>query len=1131
MNMSGSRGLARGIRWLLSFVVLMGTVPYCFTTEASAADTYGYHAVPVSGTWDIDSSGMFETPYGVAADGSGNVYVADTFNDRIQKFDAGGTFVTAWGSEGSGNGEFAEPQGVAADAGGNVYVADTHNHRVQKFDASGRFVTAWGSQGDGNGQFSFPGGIAVDGGGNVYVADTFNHRIQKFDSSGAFLAVLGSYGTENGQFSGPMGVAVDGGGNVYVADRNNQRIQKLDANGAFATAWGNYGSGYGEFSGPSGVAVDGNGNVYVADWGNSRIQKFDANGTFVTAWGINGNGSGELSYPIGVAADGSGNVYVTDTDNHRIQKFDANGAMQGTWGAYSVRTMQVATVATDRLGYVYAVDARNARIQKFDPNGTFVTAMGGRGSGQGEMNSPLGAAIDGSGNVYAVDYGNRRIQKFDANGAFIATLGSYGSGDGQFTEPAGIAVDGSGNVYVSDLGNSRIQKFDASGAFLTAWGSRGSGQAEMDGPAGIAADGSGNVYVADTNNHRIQKFDASGEFAAAWGSYGSGNGQLAGPAGVAVDGSGNVYVADRDNRRIQKFDSNGGFLSQWAAEYPFSVAVGPSGDVFVNRGSQVGKYMADNIADAVGLTLSAGALSPSFDPDTERYAASVAANVKSVAVTPTPADPLAAVSVSDRSGTVAGVVYGGATSYPVNLHVGDNPVTVAIASYDGSATKTYTIVVNRAASAIGELSATAGDRVVDLAWTRVAEAVYYNVNRGTTDGGPYEPIATNLMTAAYADTGLTNGKTYYYVVTAVDETGEIGRSNQAETKPASRNSGDSGGSSGSDGSGSHPMPPADPVPGGDGVLQLTVTPQQGGTGELKGVVKLKVPAGAVPAGGRITAAVVGHDQAPPTSGLESVSPVVELTSSTGRTFGKPVEITFHYDREKVGPPHTAAAYYFNERQRRWIYIGGTVNADGTVTVSVNHFTRFAVFKYHPLSLADLTGHWAKAYTDRLVGMKAIQGYPDGTFRPEATVTRAQFVRMLAEALGLPAAPNLTDFADGGEIPSWTRSAVAAAVKAGLTSGYPERDGVRFKPDQTITRAEMAVMIARALGADKNAAEGGADYFKDRAAMPDWARAPIQTAVSAGILKGYEDGTFRSDRHATRAEAAAMIYKLLEVLNL
>ncbi|MGH9909413.1 MAG: 6-bladed beta-propeller [Nitrososphaerales archaeon] len=158
----------------------------------------------------------------VAVDSGGNI-IAVT-NDNLVKLNPTGTEIWRIGSSGSGDGQLSSPQGVAVDGTGNIYVADTSNHRIQKFNSAGVYQSQFGSPGSGNGQFNLPQGVTVDGTGNIYVADTSNHRIQKFNSTGAFVSKFGSLGSGNGQLSSPQGVTVDNS-SIYVVDTNNNRIQ------------------------------------------------------------------------------------------------------------------------------------------------------------------------------------------------------------------------------------------------------------------------------------------------------------------------------------------------------------------------------------------------------------------------------------------------------------------------------------------------------------------------------------------------------------------------------------------------------------------------------------------------------------------------------------------------------------------------------------------------------------------------------------------------------------------------------------------------------------------------------------------------------------------------------------------
>jgi hypothetical protein len=185
--------------------------------------------------WDNSGTGdgTLFFPCGIAVDSSSNVFVTDSGiwlnmsgNNRTLQFDSNGNFITKWGSYGTGEGKFYfydgafTTVGIAVDNSDNVFVADKYNNRIQKFDSNGNFITTWGSSGFGDGDFFFlgPSGIAADNSGNVFVADTWNNRIQKFDSNGNFITKWGSFGFDDGAFFDPYGIAVDNSGNVFVAD-------------------------------------------------------------------------------------------------------------------------------------------------------------------------------------------------------------------------------------------------------------------------------------------------------------------------------------------------------------------------------------------------------------------------------------------------------------------------------------------------------------------------------------------------------------------------------------------------------------------------------------------------------------------------------------------------------------------------------------------------------------------------------------------------------------------------------------------------------------------------------------------------------------------------------------------------
>ena len=346
------------------------------------------------------TAAQLDTPQGVAVDGAGNLYIADGGNNRIRKVDSAGAISTVAGGGPIGDGGAAVaaqlyyPNGVAPDGAGNLYIADSFNHRIRKVDAAGVISTVAGDGtrgygGDGGAavaaQLFAPRGVALDGAGNLYIADNANNRIRKVDAAGVITTVAGDgtrgSGGDGGpataaQLSSPRGVALDGAGNLYIADRSNHRIRKVDAAGAITTVAGDGTRGFGgdggpataaQLSWPNGVALDGSGNLYIADGGNHRIRKVDAAGVISST-------AAQLWSPQGVAVDGSGNLYIA-TGGH-IRKVDAAGA--------------ITTVAGDGTS-------------GFGGDGGPATAA--------QLSGPSDVALDGDGNLYIADSGNDRIRR------------------------------------------------------------------------------------------------------------------------------------------------------------------------------------------------------------------------------------------------------------------------------------------------------------------------------------------------------------------------------------------------------------------------------------------------------------------------------------------------------------------------------------------------------------------------------------------------------------------------------------------------------------------------------------------------------------------------------------------------
>lgn len=310
-----------------------GQVP----TQATVEDEYEKKFTPLAAVRALGSQGtshaQFTFPRNLAFDAQGNFYVVDSDNHRIQKFSASGEFLLAWGARSPDNlapppGTFNQPWGIAVDQAGSVYVADTWNHRIQKFDAHGKFRTMWGTNGDTRGVaqvdpllFYGPRALVIDAQGNLLVTDTGNKRVLKFSPNGDPLAQYGGVGAEAGKFLEQVGIAIDKQGNIFVADTWNLRIQKFDANFNFITQWTVAAWESQSVVNKPYLAVDAEGNVFATDPEMSRVLKFSNDGKLLAVFGARGTDLASFNLPTGLAFDGQGNLYVADSGNHRVLIF------------------------------------------------------------------------------------------------------------------------------------------------------------------------------------------------------------------------------------------------------------------------------------------------------------------------------------------------------------------------------------------------------------------------------------------------------------------------------------------------------------------------------------------------------------------------------------------------------------------------------------------------------------------------------------------------------------------------------------------------------------------------------------------------------------------------------------------
>ena len=583
------------------------------------------------------SQATLRGPSGVAVDSVGNIYIADTEHHRIRKVSFDGTITTLAGTGEQGFSfnrgrailaKLNQPMGIALDGEGNVYFADTFNNRIRKIDADGIMTTVAGSgesrfAGDGGdareANLNAPRGLAFDTAGNLYISDTYNNRIRMVDAFGIISTVAGNGSftssgdggpATNASLFNPMGIHFDGAGNLLIAEQETRgnRIRKVDPQGTISTVIGQ--ETQRPIGHPSGITTDKKGQIYILDW--QGIHTVDTSGVFSTLvagleYGFFADttfaGTG-VQLPGGeVVVDQAGNLYFTDRLNHTIRKRLPNGTVEVVAGgdigdgglAADGYLYTPHNIYVDSLGIVWVSEQIDGRVRKIDANGIMTTVAGNGKRGffgdgglatKAQLDYPGGVFVDSQGILYIADTGNVRIRQVTPDGIISTLAGMTYSfprppTEGQPAEQAYLSAPADvwragDELFITVSGDSRIYKRDHQGIMQHVAGRGGSGGGLGDGglatqallrhPTGLFRDKDDNLYVADSFHNRIRVIDSSGRIqtvagSGSGGAFGDGGAAtsagLNSPSGVYVDDVGNIFIADSGNHRIRKVNRHG----------------------------------------------------------------------------------------------------------------------------------------------------------------------------------------------------------------------------------------------------------------------------------------------------------------------------------------------------------------------------------------------------------------------------------------------------------------------------------------------------------------------------------------------------------------------------------------------
>jgi uncharacterized repeat protein (TIGR01451 family) len=510
---------------------MLGT-PVDFPQDIQVSSAGVMHLLDRVGLVKLDATGRYlqtiplrsatRTPdyRSLALDGQGNAFVVNRAASFVRKYSSSGDSLMQIGGAGTAPGQFQQPEGIAVDASGNMYVADTGNNRLQKLSGSG--VVQWVYAPSGTQALAQPADVKLAPDGSVYVLNK-NYTAVKLSATGQLLGTLSLRFPGSIPFDQTIGLEIDAAGNLYVVSSRLTAIQRYNAQGSYA---GTFGASGGSFIGThAALGLDNSGNVYVIDATDrdqsaSSIRKLNPSGALLNRWG-NASVFGNR-----MRQDAAGNIYYINYSNQtqpRIVKINPAGQQIASFGSTVQGAGQFGGFSSfnvDLQGNVFVLEGNTfpPRVQKFDSQGQFVNAIQ-LPNPQSNFNDymPSDLALDAGGNLYILDYYSG-VRKYSPQGQLLQTIGARGSsggpGPGQFHAPRGVVLDYRGNIYVSDGAGHRVQKFSPSGQLLrelvSVFPASFMGSPSLSpGDAGLAVDGAGNVYASIGKNNYITMFEGN----------------------------------------------------------------------------------------------------------------------------------------------------------------------------------------------------------------------------------------------------------------------------------------------------------------------------------------------------------------------------------------------------------------------------------------------------------------------------------------------------------------------------------------------------------------------------------------------------------------------------------------------